>query len=86
LTRSGWIFSKVPLTLSASPPEICRAWSGETSTSTKTPSSSISFVGIATSPLVTKDFLLWNKQPNGLAHLPPIIARQLTLKITFSTK
>ena len=22
--------------------------------------------------------------PNGLAHLPPIIARQLTLKITFS--
>lgn len=24
--------------------------------------------------------------PNGLAHLPPIIARQLTLKITFSTK
>jgi len=23
---------------------------------------------------------------NGLAHLPPIIARQLTLKITFSAK
>ena len=25
-------------------------------------------------------------QPNGLAHLPPIIARQLTLKTTFSAK
>jgi hypothetical protein len=24
--------------------------------------------------------------PNGLAHLPPIIAKQLTLKTTFSTK
>jgi len=24
--------------------------------------------------------------PNGMAHLPPIIARQLTLKTTFSAK
>jgi hypothetical protein len=29
---------------------------------------------------------LLSKPPNGLAHLPPIIAKQLTLKITFSTK
>jgi hypothetical protein len=25
-------------------------------------------------------------RPNGLAHLPPIIAKQLTLETTFSTK
>jgi hypothetical protein len=27
-----------------------------------------------------------HSSPNGLAHLPPIIARQLTLKTTFSIK
>jgi hypothetical protein len=29
---------------------------------------------------------IFSQPPNGLAHLPPIIAKQLTLKTTFSTK